>query len=208
MQRKLIIFDFDGTLADTFLCFVQAFDAAADKYGFQRLDRDSRELLRRLDAHQIMAHHQIPFWKVPAIARHMRSAIERDIAGIALFPGIAAALRALAERGAVLAIVTSNSRANVQQVLGPENAALFSHCQYGASLFGKPAKLRKVLLQSGIGADAAILVGDEIRDARAAAEVGMAFGAVGWGFNHIDALRAQGAAELFSHADELAQKLG
>ncbi|WP_235914568.1 HAD hydrolase-like protein [Rugamonas rivuli] len=47
MNRKLIIFDFDGTLADTLPVFVDVFDQAADKYGFKRMDRSRTQALRR-----------------------------------------------------------------------------------------------------------------------------------------------------------------
>ena len=206
MSRKLIIFDFDGTLADTFPSFLRVFDQAADKYGFKRLDRERQGVLRGLDARQIMAHHDIPLWKVPAIARFMRARMADDIAHIKLFPGIDHALRSLHAQGVMLTIVTSNSPGNVRAILGPELIALFSHVECGASLFGKPSKIRKVLaaaIASGTAPEHAMLIGDEIRDARAAADAGIGFGAVAWGFNHVDALAAQHPQRIFRHIDDL-----
>lgn len=197
MERKLIIFDFDGTLADTLPWFLNAIDQAAEKYRFKRLDRHNLPALRGLDARQMMALHQIPFWKLPAIARYMRGLMAQDIAGIALFGGVAGVLQALHARGAVLAIVSSNSRQNIEAVLGPQLAALFSHYQCGAALFGKLSKVRKVLAESGIARAQAIMVGDELRDAQVAREGGIAFGAVAWGYNHIDTMRAHGVEEVF-----------
>jgi phosphoglycolate phosphatase len=206
MDCRLIIFDFDGTLADTFSWFVNTFDEAADKYQFKRLDRSNVAALRGLDAKQIMVRHEISFWKLPFIVRHMRALMKRDIAGIRLFPGIEYALRDLSERGAILAIVTSNSRANVVEVLGSENAKRFSYFEC-ASVFGKRTKLRRVLAASQIPPEAAILVGDEIRDAQAAKEAGISFGAVSWGYNHVEFLISHGAHEVFMHAADLARKL-
>jgi phosphoglycolate phosphatase len=203
MSSKLIIFDFDGTLADTFPSFVRVFDQAADKYGFKRLDRERQGILRGLDARQIMAHHDIPLWKVPAIARFMRARMADDIANINLFSGIDHVLRALHAQGVALTIVTSNSPGNVHAILGPELIALFSHVQCGAALFGKPSKIRKVLAAAGIAPEHAMLIGDEIRDAKAAADAGIDFGAVAWGFNHVDALAAQHPRRIFHHVDDL-----
>jgi phosphoglycolate phosphatase len=203
MSSKLIIFDFDGTLADTFPSFVRVFDQAADKYGFKRLDREHQGILRGLDARQIMAHHEVPLWKVPAIARFMRARMADDIANIKLFAGIDRVLRALHAQGTVLTIVTSNSPANVHAILGPELIALFTHVECGASLFGKPSKIRKVLAATGVAPEHAILVGDEIRDAKAAADTGIDFGAVAWGFNHVDALAAQYPQRIFRDVDDL-----
>ena len=117
MSSKLLIFDFDGTLADSFPSFVRVFDLAADKYGFKRLDRERQGVLRGLDARQIMAHHAVPLWKVPAIARFMRVRMADDIANIKLFTGIDQALLALHAQGVALTIVTSNSPGNVRACL-------------------------------------------------------------------------------------------
>ena len=203
VNRKLIIFDFDGTLADTFPCFVRVFDEAAAKYKFKPLDRANAQALRGLDARQIMALHDIPLWKTPAIARFMRTRIGDEAHAITLFAGVEAALRTLKERGVVLTIVTSNARANVQRILGPELLALFDQVECGAGLFGKLPKVRKVLAATGIAAADTLLIGDEIRDARVAAEAGLDFGAVAWGFNHVDALVAQGPKRVFHQVADL-----
>jgi phosphoglycolate phosphatase len=205
LNRKLIIFDFDGTLADTLPVFVNVFDQAADKYGFRRMDRSRQQELRNLDARQMMAIHEIPLWKVPAIAAFMRSAMGRSLAEIRLFDGMADVLRALKAQGVMLAIVSSNSRSNVVAVLGPELAALFSQFECGASLFGKLPKIRKVLAAAGVARGQTILIGDEIRDAKVSAEAGIDFGAVAWGFNHVEALIAEQPAQVFRQVAELAR---
>ena len=205
MNRKLIIFDFDGTLADTLPVFVDVFDQAADKYGFQRMDRSRTQALRQLDARQMMALHQIPLWKVPAIATFMRSAMGRSLADIRLFDGMADVLRALKAQGVILTVVSSNSRSNVVNVLGPELAALFSHLECGASLFGKLPKIRKVLAATGVAREHTMLIGDEIRDAKVSAEAGIAFGAVAWGFNTVEALMAENPSRVFRAAGDLLQ---
>jgi len=203
LDRKLIIFDFDGTLADTMPVFLQVFDQAADKYGFKRMDRSRQQQLRDLDARQMMAVHQVPLWKVPAIATFMRSSIARSAGEISLFDGIEAALRTLKDRGVVLTIVSSNSRANVERILGPDILALFSQLECGASLFGKLPKIRKVLAATGIAREQTMLIGDEIRDARVSAEAGIDFGAVAWGFNNVDALIAEQPRRVFHQVGDL-----
>ena len=51
-------------------------------------------------------------------------------------------LQGLAERGIKLAVVSSNSEANVRRTLGDANAALINYYACGASIFGKPAKVQ------------------------------------------------------------------
>jgi hypothetical protein len=65
----------------------------------------------------------------------------------------------------------------------------------------------EILAKSQIAPEAAILIGDEIRDAQAAMAAGISFGAVTWGYNHIDSLILHGVKEIFTHAGELSRKL-
>ena len=205
MTPRLIMFDFDGTLADSFGCFLDVADAVADRYGFARLDRNDMAAVRALGARQIIQRQGVPLWKVPMIARHARTLMARDIDRVPLFAGIGTALAELAAGGARLAIVTSNSRDNVLRVLGPATAALVGELECGASLFGKAGRLRRVLRRSRVPQSAALFVGDEIRDAEAARAAGVPFGAVAWGYTSTAALRAQAPAHFFERVEDLSR---
>jgi phosphoglycolate phosphatase len=207
MTVELAIFDFDGTLADSIPWIQDVFDQVAERYGFRKLDQSKLDHLRHFNIRQLLSHHDIPIWKLPLIARHMRLLMRRNIAAIAPVAGIRAALGSLAEKGVALGIVTSNSHDNVSQVLGPETTALFRHWECGVSVFGKASKLRKLVRASGHANDVAIFIGDEIRDADAAREARIAFGAVAWGFTHLQSLVAAGVTETFSDPAELVTKL-
>lgn len=95
-----------------------------------------------------------------------------------------------------LALVTSDSEANARDKLG-DAAALFAHSDCAASVFGKPAKFRRVVRRAGVDRSRVISIGDEVRDIEAAQAVGIACGAVGWGYAAPPALRARGADFLF-----------
>lgn len=208
MTYKLAIFDFDGTLADTFPWFIDVFNGVADRYRFRRMAPDDLETLRGTESRAMMQRLGIRVWKVPFIASHMRKLAARDIDRIPLFDGTAPLLRHLSDKGVIIAIVSSNAEANVRRVLGPENAALVAHYACGASIFGKHGKFRAVIARSGIPASRVIAIGDEIRDIEAARKAGIACGAVLWGFAHPDALKAHGPDELFASFDEIAERVG
>ncbi len=142
MRFQLVIFDFDGTLADSFPWFLSVVNQVADRYRFRRIEDHEIEVLRGCGARQVVTHLGVPAWKMPLIARHMRRIMARDLGQIGLFPGVDQLLQGLAGRGVGLSVVSSNSLANVQQVLGADNAALIRHYGCGASIFGKRAKLK------------------------------------------------------------------
>jgi phosphoglycolate phosphatase len=203
MRYRLAIFDFDGTLADSFSWFLSVVNVLADEHGFRRMEEHEVETLRGQAARQIVAHMKIPAWKMARVGHRMRQLMARDIEHIPLFPGVDRLLRELAGRGVRLAVVTSNSIDNVRTVLGPESAALIHHYACGASMFGKRPKLRAVLRSSGVPAAEAICIGDEVRDLEAARAEGIAFGAVTWGYTRPEALRAHGPEEVFESVEEI-----
>jgi phosphoglycolate phosphatase len=204
---RLAIFDLDGTLANTFPWFVGALDEAAQRFGFHRPDAIEVDGLRTCGPLEILNRLGVPLWKVPLIARYMRAAKASTPSATPLFPGVDTMLRRLSSAGTRLAMVSSDSEANVRAVLGPSNADLIMEFACEASLFGKAAHLRRVLRLSRVPAGEAIYIGDEVRDADAARQVGLAFGAVSWGFADPETLRAEQPAIMFEHIGAIADLL-
>jgi phosphoglycolate phosphatase len=200
---RLGIFDFDGTLADSFAFFLGVFNQLAAKHGFSPVDETDIARLRALDARQMMAHVGLPAWKLPAVTKdfitHMRANRDR----VRLFDGIAEALRALHANGVALAVVSSNARDIVLHVLGPDTARLVRHYECGVSMFGKRARLRKALRKCGVPREEAIYVADQATDLEAARAEGIAFGAVAWGYGDFQSLRKLAPEAAFATVGEL-----
>lgn len=203
VKYRLIIFDFDGTLGDTFGWFAGALNTIADKYHFKHVDPSEYEIMRGLDARAVLKYLGVPLWKIPLIAGHMRKLMSREIHKISLFEGIESLLRRLSEMGVTLAVVSSNSAENIRHVLRAEVAALIAYYECGVSVFGKEAKLKKILRQSGIPRNEAIYIGDEIRDHQAAQDVGIAFGGASWGYTTPEALGADAPGDVFTRVEDI-----
>jgi phosphoglycolate phosphatase len=201
----LAIFDFDGTLADSAGWFFAAYDDVAVRFGLRRTSRAELEGMRALGTREIMRSLDVPMWKLPLIARHMRRRMAGEIGGIALFPGVADALVALDGRGVRLAIVSSNAEGNVRAVLGDELAGRIAWWGCGTALFGKAKKLRQAMRTCGAAADRTILIGDETRDIEAARAVGIASGAVLWGYAAPTALIAAGPTVVLRAVGEMVE---
>lgn len=206
MTYRLAIFDLDGTLSDSFPWFMRVINSVADKHGFRRLEADQIETLRGKSSREIIAHFGVPRWRLPFIARDMRRLKTQHADDIPLFPGVEAMLRNLSGSGVIVAVVSSDSEANVRRALGA-NARLVSYFSCGASLFGKAKKFRQVLRRSGIAAADAICIGDEVRDAEAASKAGIAFAAVAWGYASREALANVHPVMIFERVDELLPSL-
>ncbi|MBR0838492.1 HAD-IA family hydrolase, partial [Bradyrhizobium manausense] len=203
MPFSLAIFDLDGTLVDSFPWFLRTINDVADRFGFRRVRDEDVEGLRHASTREILSRLEVPVWKLPAIARYARR-LKGEAAGeISMFAGAEAMLRTLADSGVQLALVSSDSEANAKTKLG-EAAALFSHFDCSASVFGKPAKFRRVIRRAGVEAGKVIAIGDEVRDIEAARAVGISCGAVSWGYAAPAALQAHAPDHMFAQMDEIA----
>ena len=206
MPYSLAIFDLDGTLVDSFPWFLRTINDIADRFGFRRVRDEDIEELRRASTREILGRLEVQLWKLPAIARYARRLKGEAASEISLFAGTDAMLRTLAGHGVQLALVTSDSEVNARQKLGA-SAALFQHFDCAASVFGKPAKFRRVIRRAGVVPQDVISIGDEVRDIEAARALGIACGAVSWGYAAPAALQALAPDYMFTQMDEIADAL-
>jgi phosphoglycolate phosphatase len=204
MRYDLAIFDLDGTLADTFPFFIEMQNEVARLHGFAAIAPHEVDMLRRVGPREVMRHVGMPRWKLPFVVRSFMRLMHERSEPLPLFDGIGDALAHLESRGMALAVVTSNSRANVDRLLGDGHCRRMRHFECGASMFGKRRRLLRVLRAARVPASRAIYIGDQIPDAEAAREAGMDFGAVTWGYAARESLVALGPARVFETPRDLA----
>lgn len=205
---RLAIFDFDGTLGDTMGWMLDASDSMADKFGFRKIDRSQLDTLRTMTARDLMKLQRLPALKLPIIAAHFHALMASEAGTIKMFDGAPETLRSLHAAGVKLAVVSSNTEANIRIVLGEELSGLVSQFACGATMFGKASKFRRVLKALAVAPADAISIGDEIRDLDAAREVGLATAVVCWGYTAPDALKAQKPDHVFETMGEIVGRIG
>jgi phosphoglycolate phosphatase len=204
---RLAIFDFDGTLADSADWIFGIFNAVAARHRFRQVSADEIEMLRGLGTRQILSYLGVPAWRLPFIARDMRQRSAAASGEIKLFAGIPDLLEQLAASGITIGVVSSNGEATVRAVLGERLAGLVQHYDCGAGLFGKAAKLKKLVRRAGMEAGEVACIGDETRDVEAARQAGLAALAVTWGLARAEALDACAPDALFDTVEELRARL-
>lgn len=207
MTYRLVIFDFDGTLADSGDWFKGILNELARQHGFRELSEPEMTMLRGRDNREIMRYLRVPRWKLPAIAANARRRMAADADRIALFDGTVPMLRSLKQAGLTVAVASSNSRANVRSILGPEATALVDAFECGAALFSKAGKFRRLMKRLGASPGETICIGDETRDIEAAQAVGAASGAVLWGYASAEALARFSPTLRFATPEEITRRL-
>jgi phosphoglycolate phosphatase len=205
MKYKLAIFDFDGTLADSFPFFVRTYNQLAAEYNIRSLDLSEASQLRHMGAREIMQFVGMPAWKLPMIAKRFTDLMKANTSGIRHFPQIPEVLETLASSGVELAVVSSNSQSNIASILPAETLKLFNHFECGSSIFGKAPRLKACVKALRFSAEQAIYIGDQTEDLEAARKAKTAFGAVAWGYASIEFLRRGEPDEVFEHVTDIAR---
>ena len=206
MKYQLVLWDFDGTLADTLRGALDIYNALADKYGV--LPISDSAAVREMSPREFIKTHRIPWLKVRLLFREFLAAQHSGIEKAAIFPGIASVLLALRDRGCRLGVVSSNSEKNIRMCLASNGMDNEFQLVVGYSrLFGKERALRRVITGEGISTREVLYIGDEIRDIEAAAKVGVDMVAVAWGFNSAAALREHNPTYLVETPEELTSQL-
>ncbi|MEG4249160.1 MULTISPECIES: HAD-IA family hydrolase [unclassified Microcoleus] len=202
-MTKVIIFDFDGTLADTIDILLSITNRLSAELGFKSATKEEIAQLSNLNSWQLLQYSGISIFKFPLLIRMLKSELRSEIPNIQLFPGIKEVLLELKEMGFQLGIITSNSRENVLASLernGLQDTFTFI---YSGSTFGKHKVINRWLKTEHINPKQVVYVGDEIRDIEAAKKTGINVIAVGWGFNSQEALAAHNPDFLIKHPQEL-----
>jgi HAD superfamily hydrolase (TIGR01509 family) len=202
-MTKVIIFDFDGTLADTIDILLSITNRLSTEFGFKSATKEELAQLSNLNSWQILQYSGISIFKFPLLIRRLKAELHREVPQIQLFPGIKEVLLELKKRGFQLGIITSNSRENVLGALEKNGLQDTFTFIYSGSTFGKHKVINKWLRIENIHTEKVVYVGDEIRDIDAAKKTGIKVIAVGWGFNSPQALAAQNPNFLIERPQEL-----
>jgi len=176
-----IIFDFDGTIADSFEVIVAIIKKLTHVRG--ELDEESIYALRQQPISEIMKKLKVRSWQLPLLLLRGRHMMSRKVRQVKLFEGVVKTVEELHAEGHNLFIVTSNSSRNVIELLKQHHLAnSFVDIEGGVSLFNKEKALKKIVKRNSLDSRETWYVGDELRDIDAAAATQLRSIAVTWGF--------------------------
>jgi phosphoglycolate phosphatase len=204
MGRALVIFDFDGTVADSFAESLLAYNRVAPRLRLRRVKEDEVPELRRMSGGRLMQALGIPMWKLPRLMISVRADLLDHFHSVKPIAGIGEALQDLADAGHHLAIVTSNSQENVRGFLARHGLEIFETVVAGTSIFGKSTRLRRLVKTARTNATNSVYIGDTSPDIRAAREARTAAVAVTWGFSDREPLAAESPDALVESTGDLA----
>jgi phosphoglycolate phosphatase-like HAD superfamily hydrolase len=179
-MKPAIIFDFDGTIADSMWVILSIGEELLDV----QVTPEQIEEIRGLSAGQIIKHFRIPLIKVPKLLTHGRHIMKDRLHEVNVFDGMPALLDELHTGGYKLHIMSSNSAANVRTFLREHGLAeYFSSINGSVGLLTKAPALKKLIRKHDLSKDHVVYIGDEARDVEGAKKAHIPIISVGWGYN-------------------------
>ena len=180
MHRSIVLFDFDGTLADTFETGASLINEFAGKFGYKTIDFANS---RNLSARELVKLSGVKWWQIPRLVRFFRKESAKNANKIKPCKGVPEFLQSIAQ-SADLGILTTNSTATVECFLRNNNLdGYFGYLKTGVPLFGKRRALSRSVRALRKMYSFVLYVGDEIRDIEACRKAGVDIISVSWGFN-------------------------
>lgn len=208
MTVKVILFDFDGTIADTYQAIAKITNQLSTEFGYKALDQEELVLIKNLSSREIVKRSEISIFKLPFLVRRVRAELSKEIAELEPITGIVPVLLELKKQGYILGIVTSNNQENVNIFLAKNQIDhLFSYIYSSTAIFGKHRVLNQVIREHKIAQSDIIYVGDETRDIRSARKSLVSVVAVSWGFNAAEILQEHQPDYLIAEPSELLEAI-
>ncbi|MCC0177960.1 HAD-IA family hydrolase [Waterburya agarophytonicola K14] len=208
MTVKVILFDFDGTIADTYNAIAKITNQLSSEFGYKALDEEELLLLKNLSSREIVKLSEISIFKIPFLVRRVRTELSKEISELSPIGDIERVLFELKNRGYTLGIVTSNNKENVKIFLRKNKLdCLFSYIYSSTSIFGKHRVINQAIKNNKLTKANVIYVGDETRDIRSARRSNIGIVAVSWGFNSAEILQDYQPDYLVHQPQELLEAI-
>ena len=185
----LILFDFDGVLADTLGDLLQFGQEACDELGVKHVattdDLDSLEIMSFATYGRQL---EVPEQLVDEFVRRCLAKFGEKKSPPAIFKGLDEVVKKISANN-ILGIITGNSSENVRSFLAEHKMEAHVRAIFGLDSPGSKAeKISLAQSQFAARGDAVFMVGDSVSDVHAAREASVKSIAVTWGHQSAEAL--------------------
>jgi len=206
-KPNVIVFDFDGTIADSQRATEKLFKLLSKEFGFEQTNSNGFDIYKEKGAQEAIQLLGIPKKKLPAIIEKYRTNMSKLSNTLKPIKGIKNVLTELEKNGFTLGILTSNSEENVNRFLKANKMDFFEFVYSQGELFGKDTIMKQMLTDQNLVAENVIYVGDESRDIESAKKVNIEVIAVTWGYNSSEVLKKYKPNHLVNQPREIIELL-
>lgn len=205
-MKKLLIFDFDGTIADTMEVMYKIYVTMAEKYNMPILSKDDLQAYKKLPLKERLSRQGIPFYMVPKILSESQSMQLQFLEDAKPFEGIHELLHTLKKHFS-LVIVSSNRKSFIKPFLKKHDLMVFDKIYGKAQLFGKADTIQKAIKKEKAHIETSLYLGDETRDLMACQELNLDMIAVSYGYDDKSLLENEGAKVIVDRPVDLLKSI-
>lgn len=202
-SAKVVIFDFDGTIANTSFLIRSIYNEMAAENGWPLIDEKEYQRLRGLGLVKAQKWMGIKSWQIPSLMREGLKRFHRHTGEIMLFEGMPELIKKLSKNGKTIYILSTNNPIIIEEVLARYDIAGLVTVLKRSPLFSKHYPIRHLLAKHKYAPKNVWMVGDEVRDIEAAKRAGVRGVAVNWGLQTPDLLDAAGPEATIGTPEEL-----
>ena len=207
-QFDLIVWDWDGTLADSTGMITNAIVSAAEQVGLPTLDPFAATNIIGLGLKESIyaLYGNIPIEKAQALARQYTANYYAGESEIPLFEGAADTIKTLHNRGFKLAVATGKSRRGLNLALKHCGLAPYFHATKTVDeCFSKPHSqmLDELMDELVTASERTLMIGDTSYDLQMAQNAGVPAVAVTFGAQSRDKLLGYNSIKMFNQFCDL-----
>lgn len=202
-MKKIIIFDFDGTLANTLMINLQIVKNLGLNHG-REITEPMVEEFKNVSASDFLRENGISKIKLYFHFRKIKKELGKRMDEVDIFPGIKEEIGKMHKAGFRLGILSSNDKKNIEAFLKKyELEGFFDFIYTERNIFGKDTKLKFMMKLFRLRPEDVVYIGDEVRDIEAAKRAGIKNIAVAWGYNSPKILEAATPNALAEHPKQI-----
>lgn len=198
MKYKLIVFDFDGTIADSMDTYIDL----ARKFFPSKKHLITRENIRNTGMRTLLKEFKISGIKLLFVLIFFRFYAAAIIRKLKPQPGLKKVLIKISKSQRI-GILSSNSVSNIKEFLSRNDIECFDFVESSPLYFGKEKKIREIAEKQKLKPFEIAYVGDEQRDLEAANSAGVSAFAVSWGTESAKLLSMANPTKIFTKPEQM-----
>lgn len=191
-MNRVVIFDFDGTIADTLPLMLDIYHKKAETKGWPVITPTTLIELKRHSFTDAMKWAGVKFWQIPGLLKVGRQYINERADEIDLFDGMHEVLDKVSLKYPTY-ILSNNSPETIRKVLLKHGLDGRVKVLPRPALFNKANSIKRLVKTNKYFDHEVIMVGDELRDFEACRKTNTKFVGVSWGLQDKDLLIQKGA---------------
>jgi len=201
--KKCVVFDFDGTLADTEGFLREIYKDIAKQKKWAALDRTKFRHLFTASIWDAALWARFRPWRLAHLVNQSRLRLQARSGEVKVFEGINKVIQDLSKNGYDIYVLSRNWQSTVQLVVDKNNLGEKVHVMEKPGFFSKHKSVKKLLSQKKYSPEQTWMVGDEVRDLYAAKRAGVPFIGVTWGFQDCKTLKAFKPTAIAKNPEEI-----